>query len=53
MCAHRVMRTALSYVLFPQSGTRENYPFPLEKQFSGLFFLDANIANALFFNMLI
>lgn len=37
---------------FPQREQRENNPFPKEKQFSGLFFLDANIANALCFNML-
>ncbi len=29
------------------------YPFPKEKQFSGLFFLDANIANALLIMSLI
>jgi len=38
--------------VFPTTGTRENNPFPKEKQFSGLFFLDANIANALCFNIL-
>jgi len=42
------MRTALNRVaFFPQREQRENNPFPKEKQFSGLFFLDANIANAL------
>ena len=53
MCAHRVMRTALDVIAFPQREQRENNPFPKEKQFSGLFFLDANIANALCFNMLL
>ena len=47
------MRTALSRVAFPQREQRENNPFPKEKQFSGLFFLDANIANALLIMSLI
>jgi hypothetical protein len=47
------MRTALSRVAFPQREQRENNPFPNEKQFSGLFFLDANIANALLIMSLI
>ena len=53
MCAHRVMRTALVIGAFPQREQRENNPFPNEKQFSGLFFLDANIANALLIMSLI
>ena len=53
MCAHRVMRTALDVIAFPQREQRENNPFPNEKQFSGLFFLDANIANALLIMSLI
>jgi len=47
------MRTALNRVAFPQREQRENNPFPKEKQFSGLFFLDANIANALLIMSLI
>ena len=47
------MRTALNRVAFPQREQRENNPFPNEKQFSGLFFLDANIANALLIMSLI
>ncbi|MBO7439577.1 MAG: hypothetical protein J6U21_07855 [Bacteroidales bacterium] len=53
MCAHRVMRTALDVIAFPKREQRENNPFPNEKQFSGLFFLDANIANALLIMSLI
>jgi hypothetical protein len=47
------MRTASNRVAFPQREQRENNPFPKEKQFSGLFFLDANIANALLIMSLI
>jgi hypothetical protein len=47
------MRTALTVIAFPKREQRENNPFPNEKQFSGLFFLDANIANALLIMSLI
>jgi hypothetical protein len=48
-----VRRTALNCEAFPKREQRENNPFPKEKQFSGLFFLDANIANALLIMSLI
>ena len=44
---------SIGAIAFPKREQRENNPFPNEKQFSGLFFLDANIANALLIMSLI
>ena len=44
---------SIGAIAFPKREQRENNPFPKEKQFSGLFFLDANIANALLIMSLI
>ena len=52
ICVRTYTAHSIGYGVFPITGTRENNPFPKEKQFSGLFFLDANIANALCFNIL-
>ena len=54
MCAHRVMRTALNYVKrFLNGNNAKIIRFRKENSFSGFFFLDANIANALLIMSLI